>query len=101
MINVSKLILSSAIIITVSGCSSRPSTPSNIQIKKGEELMCQADTEQQALKIAEDYQIELVSWSDGIAVFHTNEDPQSLIEYGKANGLNRLSLNTENNKYAP
>ena len=52
-----------------------------------------ADSEQQAQEIAEQYGIELISYENGIAVYHTDEDPYEVIARGEENGYPPLSIN--------
>lgn len=58
-----------------------------------DQLMVMADTEKMALKIADQYGIELTSFENGIAVYHTEEDPFEVIARGQANGYAQLSIN--------
>ena len=60
---------------------------------EGEELLCLADSREQAQEIADQYGIELVNFSYGVATFHTTEDPQKIIDMGKEKGYPELSLN--------
>lgn len=60
---------------------------------KGEELMALTDTREEAERIAALYEIELVSWSDSVATFHTEEDPLTVVRRGEANGWPRLDIN--------
>ncbi len=61
---------------------------------KGKELLCLAESEEEAEKTAEQYGIELVSFRNGVAVFHTEDDPVKVIQYGISQKWTRLSLNT-------
>ncbi len=74
-------------------------TPVGNQTTEGEELVALAETEEEAKAIAEQYGIELVSFSYGVATFHTEEDPQDVIARGEKNGWPTLSLNREVNAY--
>lgn len=56
-------------------------------------LMALAETQQEAEQIAEQYGIELVSFADGVAVYCTQEDPQTVIDRGQENGYFPLYLN--------
>lgn len=56
-------------------------------------LMAAAETEEQAQEIAEQYNIELVSFENGIAVYSTEEDPFEVIARGQKNGYPQLSIN--------
>ncbi len=61
--------------------------------KQGEELLSLTETEEDARAIAELYGIELISFSYGVAVYHTEEAPDAVIARGKENGWPSLSLN--------
>lgn len=61
---------------------------------KGKELLCLAESEEEAEKTAEQYGIELVSFRNGVAVFHTEDDPVKVIQYGISHNYTQLSLNT-------
>lgn len=56
-------------------------------------LMAAAETEEQAQEIAEQYNIKLVSFENGIAVYNTEEDPFEVIARGEENGYPQLSIN--------
>ena len=77
------------------GCS-RPAeeTPVPITPVKGEELYCLADTQEEAEKIAESYDIVLVKFGHGVATFTTDRDLHEVIQYGKKNNLAPISINT-------
>ncbi|MDO4988923.1 MAG: hypothetical protein Q4E45_00295 [Eubacteriales bacterium] len=62
-------------------------------VAEGRELYCLADSQEEAEKLAELYGIELVEFSNGVATFHAEEDPQTVITRGKDNGWPLLSLN--------
>ncbi len=66
---------------------------SGVNIAKGAELMCLADNEQEAEKIAAQYGIKLESFANGVATFSTSEDPQAVIQRGKENGYPELDIN--------
>lgn len=57
------------------------------------ELIALADTEEQAQEIASLYQIELLSFSNGVAVYTTDQEPSALIALGQQNGYPVLSVN--------
>lgn len=57
------------------------------------ELVALADTEEQAREIAALYQIELLSFSNGVAVYTTDQEPGDLIALGQQNGYPALSVN--------
>ena len=60
---------------------------------EGAELLCLADSKEQAEEIAKLYGIELVEYSYGVATFHTTEDPHEVIERGLDKGYPELSIN--------
>ena len=57
------------------------------------ELTALADTEEEAQEIAELYQIELLSFSEGVAVYSTDQDPYELFALGEEKDYPPLSLN--------
>lgn len=61
----------------------------NIEI----ELIALAKDQEEAEKIAELYGIELDSFSEGVAVYTTDKDPQDLKELGDINGYPTLTVN--------
>lgn len=63
------------------------------EVVRGEELLCLVDSEEEAKTIADQYGIELVNFSYGVATFHTEDDPQKVIDMGKEKGYPELSLN--------
>lgn len=56
-------------------------------------LMAAVETDALAQEIAEQYNIELVSYENGIALYRTEEDPFEVIARGKQNGYPQLSIN--------
>ena len=68
--------------------------PSGIEIAQGAELLMLADSRGEAERVATLYGIELVEYSYGVATFHTEENPQTVINRGIENGWPRLDLNT-------
>ncbi len=66
----------------------------------GHELICLCDDEGKAEQIAVIYEIELLSFSDGIAVYRCSQDPQEIIEKGVKNGYPMLSLNRKNSLHS-
>ena len=56
-------------------------------------LMAEAETEKDAQEIAEQYDIELVSFENGLALYHTEEDPFEVIARGQENEYPQLSVN--------
>lgn len=70
-----------------------PAMVSYDDVVKGSELMCLAEDRDEAEKTAEQYGIELVDFSYGVATFHTDEDLNTVIRKGKKNGWKELSIN--------
>ncbi len=66
---------------------------------EGKELTALVETEEEAKAIAEQYGIELVEFSYGVATFHTEEDPKDVIARGEENGWPSLSLNRKVGAY--
>ena len=56
-------------------------------------LMSETETEEAAREIAEQYGIEFISFENGIALYHTEEDPFEVIARGQENGYPQLSVN--------
>lgn len=56
-------------------------------------LMSEAETEEEARKIAEQYGIEFISFENGFALYHTEDDPFEVIARGQENGFPQLSIN--------
>ena len=63
-------------------------------VAKGEELMAFVFTEEEAKEIADLYGIELVLYDQGVATYHTDEDPSEVIKRGRDNGWHSLTVNT-------
>lgn len=63
------------------------------QPSEGKELFALAETEEEAKSIAELYGIELVEFSYGVAIFHTEEAPQTVIQRGEGKDWPQLSVN--------
>ena len=62
------------------------------QGRKGN-LVALADTEEEAKRIANLYDIDLISFSYGVAVYDTDKDLDKLIKWGEKQGYPRLSIN--------
>ena len=79
----------------LSGCSDpkTPSVPIGGDVVEGKELFCLCESEEKAKEIADSYEIELVSWGNGVAVFHTEKDLETVIQYGIKNDLPLLEPN--------
>lgn len=81
----------------LAGCSRKPRemnagevTPEYAQ---GQELFCLAQSQEEAQEIADLYGIELVSFSEGVATFHTEDNPVDVINMGIEKGYPLLELN--------
>ena len=81
------------VLLMLSGCINSKFPNARPKVAEGEELLCLTETQEEAEKIAELYEIELVSFGNGVAIFHTEKDPLEVIAYGKKNNLPELSLN--------
>ena len=60
---------------------------------KPNELLAVTEAREDAEQLAALYQITLISWSDGLAKFHTDEDVNAVIRRGRQRGWPPLSLN--------
>ena len=89
-----RVILLTMMLSFFSGCRLDNSTPMMQDYAKGEELCCIAESLDEAQKIAQDYGIELVRYNDGVAVFHTEDNPYDVVKSGKKKGYTELSVNT-------
>ncbi|GFI23629.1 hypothetical protein IMSAGC011_02419 [Lachnospiraceae bacterium] len=67
---------------------------SSEEVRSAIELIALSKDQEEAEKIAELYGIELSSFSDGIAVYTTDKDPQELMELGDNNGYPALTVNS-------
>ena len=63
------------------------------QYAEGQELLCLVESEEKAQEIADMYGIQLVSFTNSVATFHTEEDPMAVINMGKEKGYPALELN--------
>ena len=63
------------------------------QAAEGEELLATVESREEAEEIAALYGIELVSCSEHVATFHTDEDLYAVIQRGKDNGWPLLEVN--------
>lgn len=61
------------------------------------ELIALAQTEEEANEIGELYGMECIRFSNGVAVYITQEDPLEVINRGKENGWPTVSLNQIHN----
>ena len=87
----------------LSGCTNRSQPPVStsepvriVNYAEGRELMCMAETEQQAREIASLYGMELVDYREGFALFHTEEDPVAVKQRGIDNGWPEMEINVVN-----
>ena len=58
-------------------------------------LMSEAESKQNAKEIADVYDITFISYSDGIATYYTEEDPDVVIQRGKDRGYPLLVVDHE------
>ncbi len=64
-------------------------------IVAGEELFAVVSTEEDAQAIADQYGIELVTFAQGVATYHTEEDPGTVVRRGRENGWPPVAVNRE------
>ena len=64
-----------------------------------ESLMALIDSEETAMEMAEQYGITFVSFEDGVATFHTDEDITQVIEKGEKNGYPPLYIDQKRELY--
>lgn len=99
MTDLRKLLLAGLMTGFLAGCEKpAETTGQDISVIPGKELFCMTENEDIARQIAEQYEIEFVSFKYGVAVFHTDKDPESVIDYGVGNDLPVLSLNTDDHR---
>ena len=89
-------------VLALTGCAGRfqpPVSPmptgsaQRPQAADGEELLATVESREEAEEIAALYGIELVSCSEHVATFHTDEDLYAVIRRGKDNGWPLLEVN--------
>ena len=91
--------LASAFIICCGCCGCGKQTIGQAGVKvtpayqKGRELYLQIETKKEAERIAKLYEISLVDFNYGVAVYHTGENPEDVIARGEKNNWPRLSIN--------
>ena len=80
---------------TVPGVTPAPEDTESVptDVSPRGQLMALVETQEEARKLAELYGIELVEYGEQVALFHTEEDPQTVIQRGVENGWPELSLN--------
>ena len=66
---------------------------------EGKELVAAVSSMEEAEDIAGQYGIELLSYSLGVAVYHTEEDPYEVIKRGEDNGWPALEINAADHTY--
>lgn len=74
-------------------------SPETLPVDPDGQLLYLTESQQEAEEVAELYQIELVSYADGLAVYHTEEDPREVLRRGEEQGWPELSLNYLENLY--
>ena len=62
-------------------------------INAGRELFASVESEDAAKEIAGLYGIQLVSFEDGVAVYHTSSDPESVVANGAENKWPPVEIN--------
>ena len=97
-------LVSAATMIALFGCDRKANDITEYQgvdisiqpYAQGRELLCIADNREEAEETARLYGIELVEYNAGIAIFHTEEDPYSIVDMGIKKGYKRLDVNKVN-----
>lgn len=79
--------------------SDRTEPPQPDDVSADGQLMGKAETVEAAEETASLYGIALVRYNHGIAVYHTEEDPEEVIRRGEENGWPQLYLNRTVNLY--
>ena len=64
-----------------------------VDYEEGKELLATVGTLEDAERLEELYGIELVEFGDGLAVFHTEENPAEVVRRGEQNGWPALEVN--------
>ena len=85
-------------LLLLCGCNlsvGQPTKGSDLEgeVAAGQELTCLAQNREEALAIAEQYEIELVTFEAGVAVFTTQRSWREVVEQGKKLGWPELSPN--------
>ena len=65
---------------------------------KSRELMALPSSEEEAQEIADLYEIELVHFENGVATYHTDEDPAAVIQRGIDNNWPPIAVNNINTR---
>lgn len=87
--------------ISVFGCgrvyenvSFEPNTEMNTEVvSEGQLFAMDIESEEEAKELADIYGIEFVSLLEGVAVYHTDENPQDVIDRGEKEGYKQLYIN--------
>ena len=97
MRKIGRLMVLPLLLFSLLGCSRKavPIAPPETETTGGR-LMCAAETVEQAQQIAQQYGVALLKFQYGLAVFYTEENPQTVIERGLAQGWPELSLDRQN-----
>lgn len=59
-------------------------------------MMALAESEEEAVRIAELYGVTFIEYSYGVATYETEKDPNELIEFGKRNQYPAIEINNLN-----
>ena len=107
MRKVGKILIAVLLMALLGGCTAKeptataPSNPTQQEagtvytepIYAEAQLLGEAGSRKDAEELAELYGITLVEYKNGVARFHTEEDPREVIRRGKDNGWPELVLN--------
>ena len=77
----------------VSGNTYSAISENKSNIAAGEELFAVVSSEEDAQAIADQYGIELVTFAQGVATYHTEEDPGTVVRRGRENGWPPIAVN--------
>jgi len=81
------------------GATAPKSTDDRAKPIEGAELTAFVEDEAAAKTLAELYGITLVSFSNRVAVYHTEEDPKTVIARGEKNGWPELAINRKSSAF--
>lgn len=90
MRKIGRLIVLPLLLFSLLGCSRKEVPEDRRENQSGGRLVCAAETVEEARQIAQLYGIEFVDLQYGLACFSTEEDPNAVIERGKAQGWPEL-----------
>ena len=63
------------------------------------QLISNAESQEEAEEIAQMYQVTLLEYKDGVALYETKEDPTKVIQRGEEQGYPQMWINVERKAY--